>query len=124
MSIFSGLNGLRHQYHDRTFTQIETTPSIDKATALLLATFRTDARIAFIDNSLDQDIALYLVHPDLDGSVSGNRLLWLEVPAARVINYGVTVAPGLSFPPRTKLYVHRVGSSAATEGKVRIAAWG
>jgi hypothetical protein len=80
--------------------------------------------MAFIDNTMNVDLALLLVHPEADSSVTANRLFWIEVPSDRVINYDVGSAPGINFDPGTKIFVYRVGGAAAAQGKLRIAVWG
>lgn len=121
-SIFTGKTGLRHQYEDLTYSEVN--GATDASSAVLLIQFEQAARMAFIDNTVNVDLALYLVHPDADSTVAANRLFWIEIPSNRVLNYA-DMAPGLVFDPGTRVYVAKAGGAgAATSGKVRVAAWG
>lgn len=119
-SIFSGRTGLRHQFFK--VTSAEFSGATNAATAVLVARFNKEGRLNFIDNTLDKDVALLLVHPDADASVSTNRLFWIEVPSNRVINYEVGNIPGLIFDPGTMVYAYPL--EAASSGALRFAMWG
>lgn len=121
-SIFIGMTGLRHQYEDLTFTEIN--GATDAASSVLLLQFAQAGRMAFIDNTLNVDVQLLLVHPDADSTVAALRLFWIEVPANRVVNYDINQA-GLIFDPGARIYAAKAaGAGAATSGKIRISVWG
>jgi hypothetical protein len=119
-SIFSGKTGLRHQFYKKTSAQLSSANSI--ANAALLATFKTEGRLVYMDNTLDADVAVLLVHPDADSTVDSNRLFWIEVPTNRVMNYDVATSPGLLIDPGTKMFIYTL--SAASSGAFRLALWG
>ena len=119
-SIFSGKTGLRHQFFKRTAAELAL--ATNAANAVLVARFNDGVKLNFIDNTLDKDIVLLLVHPDADSAVATNRLFWIEVPSNRVINYDVAKAPNLEFPPGTKMFVYPL--AAVSSGALRVALWG
>ena len=121
-SIFTGKLGLRHQFAKLTAADLAAANS--QATAKLLGRMRMESRLNFMDNTLDTDIAIYLVHPQADPSVVANRLFWIEIPSNRVVNYDVGIAPGLMFDPGTRIYVTYIGGAAPTTGAFRVALWG
>ena len=121
-SIFIGQTGLRHQYYDLTAAQLAA--ATNATSAVLIGRIRMDARLAFIDNTLNADVAMLLVHPDADATVVANRLFFIEVPSTRVLNYDVGAAPGLHFDGGTRMYVYYLGATAPSIGKLRIIMWG
>lgn len=119
-SIFSGRKGLRHQFFKRTSAELAGVTNASNAK--LLCRFNDAVRLNFIDNTLDKDIVLLLVHPDADSADAANRLFWIEVPSNRVINYDVGKSPNLEFPPGTKMFVYPL--AATSSGAIRVALWG
>lgn len=113
--------GLRHKYVGMSYTAIAA--ATNAATAVQVLNFDTAARLAFLFNSMDQDIALYLVHPDQDSTDPTKRLLWMEFPKTYNLNYDLPF--NLSFDPGTKLYISRAaGTAAPTVGMFRVIYWG
>lgn len=126
MSMFSGKRALRTQFNKITAATIAT--ATDLATSQLLLTFSNWGRLAFLDNTLTDagenpiDVAIYACHPEADPTDDANKILWFELPGLRVINYSVGGAPGISFDPGTRLYVHVVSGTPAA-GALRVAVW-
>ena len=120
-SVFTGLTGLRSKYRDLSVATINS--ATNQATSALLVKVAQGARMSFIDNSTDVDIALMLVNPAADASDPTNRLFWLEIPAGRIMNFDTTSAPSIELDPGTSMYAYKV-SGTATLGKLRILVWG
>lgn len=118
MNLFKSPTCLKHQYSEVLYSKLSGTGA---ANAVLSHTFYGTSRMAFLDNATNADIHVYLVHPDLDGSVTDNRIFWLELGASRVINYD-TFGGFLRFDSKTNIYIANAGS-APTAGKVRIISW-
>jgi hypothetical protein len=113
--------GLRHKYVGLSYSAIATATNATNAVQML--TFDTSARLAFLFNSMDQDVSLYLVHPNQDSTDPTKRLLWMEFPKLYNLNYDLPI--NLSFDPGTKLYVSRAsGAPAPTTGLLRVIYWG
>ena len=120
MSIFTGQKGLRHQYAALTTAQLA---AANNATnAVLLLKFDNVGRLVFLDNTMDKDLSILLVHPDADSTVVANRLFWFELPTNRVMNYDMNMSPGLFFDPGTTIWVY--SAVAPTTGKLRVTTWG
>lgn len=121
-SIFSGKTGLRHQYEDLTYTEIN--PATTATNAIMALSFAHASRMLFLDNSINVDLWIYLVHPESDSNMVANRLFWIEIPSNRVVNYDINQS-GISFEPGARMYISKAdGAGAATSGKIRISAWG
>ncbi len=121
-SIFAGKTALRHQYEELAYTPVNA--ATNAATSVLLMTFGQASRMLFIDNTVNVDLSLYLVHPDADSTNTSFRLFWQIIPTSRVLNYNISQA-GLSFDPQTKLFVSKApGAGAATSGAIRVSSWG
>jgi hypothetical protein len=119
--LFIGKTGLRSQYEELVAADINLTSG--KADALLLVTFRRDSRIAFFDNSLDCDVAIWAVHPEGIAEDLNARMLLMEIPKNRVINFDVASMTALTFDAGTKLFASKVAGTTAA-GKLRLFAWG
>lgn len=117
-SIFEGKTRLTSQYIQKTFTQLA--PATDLASAISVLRFDAVAKLQFFDNSTNADLRLHLVHPEADPSVNTNRLLWLELPANRVLDISVGLS-SLSIPPGTLLYIYC--NTIPTSGKLRVVLW-
>jgi len=118
MGVFSAKTGLRSQYLDMTFTQLNATNSATDA--YFLGEFKSEIKLNFIDNGINADLVLYLDHPEADSSDSAYRLKWVEVGAAKMLNFSSILAQ-LAIEPGTKLYVSRTSPAmTATSGKLRV----
>ena len=118
MGVFSGKSGLRSQYLDMTFTQLNTTNNATDA--YFIGELKTEAKISFIDNGCNADVVVYLVHPEADASDPAYRLKWIEVGAAKIVNMSSILA-SLAMEPGTKMYISRTTpAGTATSGKLRI----
>jgi hypothetical protein len=122
-SVFIGKTGLRHRYADMTVANINTTTGASDA--VLLETFTQEARLCYFFNSFDIDLALWVVHPDADSTVTANRLKLLEFPANFNLNYDLHAA-NLSFDVGMTLFISKVPGVAtnATVGKFRLIYFG
>lgn len=121
-SIFTGKTGLRHQFEQQTYSTINA--ATNAATAVLLMKFDQASRMTFIDNTVNVDLMLYLVHPDADSTVASYRLPWLIIKSNRVLNYSIYQA-GLTFDVGASLFVSKApGAAAATSGDISVASWG
>jgi hypothetical protein len=121
-SIFIGKSGIRHQFLKLTAAQLATANSA--ATAAYLGRMSQSVSLNFIDNTLNTDVAVLLVHPEGDSTSAADRLFWIEVPTNRVINYSVDLSPNLKFDPGTKVFIYYLGGAAPTSGDFRMALWG
>jgi hypothetical protein len=122
MSFFIGQTGLRHQWATLTYSDVAS--ATDAASSVLLARLQRGGRFAYFDNSINVDLALYLVHPDADPAVTANRLFWIEIPATRVINYDFLQQIQVQFDPGTRIYVSKAaGAGSATSGKLRLSTY-
>lgn len=118
MGVFSGKSGLRSQYLDMTFTQLNATN--DATDAYFIGELKTEAKVSFIDNSCNADAIVYLVHPDADASDPAYRLKWIEVGANKIINMSSILA-SLAMEPGTKVFLSRTTPpGTATSGKIRV----
>lgn len=115
MGVFSAKTGLRSQYLDMTFAQLNATT--DATDAFFLGEVKTEARISFIDNGFNADIVVYLVHPEADASDPTYRLKWIEIGAAKMMNMS-TLLNALAIEPGTKIYVSKLATAAS--GKLRL----
>lgn len=119
--LFSTKRGLRSVYKDLTATDINATTGASDA--LLIDTIGVLPRIFYMFNSTPMDLALWVVHKDMDPGVTDNRLLWMEFPASYNLNYDL--ASGiLSIDPGTYLYVSKAPGASGTTGKFRLNYWG
>lgn len=119
-SIFSGKKALRHQFSELTFTNLAT--AINASTAKLIHKFRHAGHIAYIDNTLDADIAVLLVHPDADSTDPAYRLLWIKMGSDRVMNYGASFTPAMEFDPGTSIFIYTM--TVPTSGSIYLSTWG
>lgn len=119
-SIFVGKTALRHHY--KALTAAQMAGATTQATAVLFAVVGQGARMTFLDNRLDKEVTVLLVHPESDSTVAANRLLWIEVAPDQVINYETAASPALEIDPGTKIFVYCAVAPLA--GKVKIAFWG
>lgn len=118
MAVFSGKTGLRSQYLDMSFTQLNATNNATDA--YFLGELKTESKLSFIDNSCNADIVVYLVHPDADSSDPTYRLKWIEVGANKIINMSSILA-SLAMEPGTKVFISRATPpGTATSGKIRV----
>ena len=128
MGIFTGKRGLRHQFEKLVSADLLT--AITKPTAKLWVKYGNYGRLSFFDNTLVTaggdpiDVNLVLVHPDADAADNVFRLEWLELPGLRVINFGTGDAPGISFDPKTRIYVYNQTGLIPAAGALRASVWG
>lgn len=122
-SVFASKSGLRHRYQDMTVANINATTNASDA--FLLECFVSEARLCYFFNSFDIDLALWVVHPDADSTVTANRLKLMEFPANFNINYDLHAA-NLSFDVGMTLFISKVPGVAtnATTGKFRLLYYG
>jgi hypothetical protein len=122
-SIFTGKSALRHNYKYLLAADLAT--ALNPASAAMLAVVApTGARMMFLDNRLDKEVTVLLVHPEADSTVTANRLLWIEVAPDQVINYDLVASPGLEIDPGAKVFVYSTSGIAPTAGKIKLAWWG
>jgi len=120
-SIFASPASLNSVYSETSVAEINAATTL--ATAKLLYSFRAGPKFNFFSNDLDTEIGILLAHPEIDDVADPTkRLLWLKVPAQRVINFSIMGAPWYEFDGGTKLYVYRVGAAAST-GKFLFTLW-
>lgn len=122
MSFFIGKTGLRHQWAQLTATAVNA--ATNQATSILWANLGRGGRFLYLDNTVNVDIALYLVHPDADSSDVTTRLFWIELPTNRVMNYDFLQQIQVSLDPGTKIFVSKAaGAGAASSGKINLSAF-
>jgi len=122
-SIFTGKRGIRQQYEELTFTQIEGTTPGDKATAVLLGTMKQAQRWAYICNETNVPLQFYLVNPESPQNTGDYRLFWFAMSADSIINFGASSAPAWEIPAKTRIYALKE-SGTASSGKLRFTAFG
>lgn len=120
-SIFKGKRALQHQYAELTSTQIVDAEASDLESSVQLTMLNAASRLVYLDNSLNVDVRLALVHPDLPPDAA-NKLFWIEIGANRVLNYQTGDIPTLIFEPDTRIFLYCPVTPGS--GKFRIISWG
>lgn len=121
-SLFAGKTGLRTQYFE--MSEAEINAATDVANAHLLGRIKNQCRITLLNNGFNTEVAVYLVHPDNDISVVGNRIFWLNLPPQTPLNFDISGTVGLSLDVNTAFYIVKVGADATNTAKMRLFAWG
>jgi len=120
-SIFSTKTGLRSVYVSKAFGSLIGT---NATTAVLFETAAKPYRLAYFDNTTNKDLTILVCHPDIDSTVVANRILWVEIPSNRVINFGEMQMPNLELDPGTQIFVFSTDGVAPTSGKLSALFWG
>ena len=123
-TIFTGKTGLRTNYVKMTVATLNAaTAATSQATSKIITSMDQGARYLFIHNETDAEMTFYAVHPEMDGAVVANRLLWKRMGKGVALNYDFLPGLGMMFDPGLKLYIS-AEDGAPTVGKVRIDWWG
>ncbi|EFX62040.1 hypothetical protein DAPPUDRAFT_120603 [Daphnia pulex] len=110
-SIFASPTSLSSVYNETSVAEINAATTV--ATAKLLYVFKGNGKFNFFSNDLDTEVGILLAHPNMDDVAdTTKRLLWLKIPAERVINFSVLGVPWYEFDAGTKLYIYRTGTAA------------
>jgi hypothetical protein len=127
MSLFVGKKGLKHQYAEILHNNAALVAANSLANSILFMTLDGTKYKFFIDNLLNQEIVIYLEHPEAykESDYSANpllyRLLFTKVAGGQTLNYTVGESPQIQFDPGTKIWIHH--SAAPGSGKFKINAW-